>query len=421
MLDRSTAPTFKTISQVNIPQASTHYLKNGIPVHVINAGHLDVVRLEFIIKAGSWYEEKKGYSYFCTQMLREGTANRSAKDISDHIDKYGAFLDLSAELDFVTISLYTLNKHLSSLTPLLKDLLYHSIFPEEELDTLKNIKAQQIRVNNEKNNVVASKKFREMLFGKAHPYGKNIEVDDIPEISRKELVEFHAGQMAGNYEIIISGHIEEGLLDLLDKYFGGEKVQRLAEQENIASNSSGEKQLVKDKPASVQSSIRMGKLLFQKNHPDYIKMRIVNEILGGYFGSRLMKNIREEKGYTYGIFSRIVNLKHAGYFIIGADVKKEFAPATVTEIYNELKKLREELIDDDELQTVKNYMTGSFLSGINTPFDLADKFKSIYLLDLGYDYYQDYIATINNISAETVMDMASRYLKDDSFTEVIVG
>lgn len=421
MLDRQTAPAFKTITRLDLAQAVTRSLRNGTPVHVINAGDLEVVRLEFIFPAGRWFEDIKGQSYFCTHMLREGTTTRKAADISAYIDKYGAFLDLSAELDYVTVGLYCLNKHFATLIPLMKDLLHNAIFPEEELQTLLSIKGQHIRVNNEKNNVVATQKFKEMIFGKDHPYGKYLKEDELNAIHRKDLARFYTDFFQRNYEIIVSGKVEEEHLLCLDQYFGDKIMHKARATQHHEASRPGDKQLHVQKPESLQSSIRMGKVLIQKDHPDYKEMQVVNEILGGYFGSRLMKNIREEKGYTYGIFSRMISLKHAGYFIIGADVKKEFANATINEIYKEIKALQDHPVSKNELQTVKNYMIGSFLSGINTPFDLADKFKSIYLLGLGYDHYQEYIATINTVTEETIMEMAKRYLNEDDFTEVIVG
>lgn len=421
MLDRRTAPPYRRITDIYLPPPVTQYLSNGIPLHVIKAGQLDVVKLEFIFKAGSWYEPKKGVSYFATHMLREGTVSKDSKLISDFIDRYGAFLHLSAELDFATVSLYTLSKHLYALVPLMSDIINNAVFPEEELKTLKNIKIQSIKVNDEKNSVVASKKFREALFGPVYPYGRSLETEDVAKIKKDDLRKFYTEWFGNNFEVIVSGKVEDSHIKLVNEYFGHDPLIDEPQPNEPGSYSSGDRTINIQKANSLQSSIRMGKVLFKKTHPDYIKMRVVNEILGGYFGSRLMKNIREEKGYTYGIFSRIVNLKHGGYFIIGADVKKEFASDTVIETYKEIEKLKNEPVGEDELQTVKNYMTGKFLSGINTPFDLADKFKSVYLLGLNYDFYKDYVKTINEIDAITVMEVANQYFKEGSFTEVLVG
>src|SRR5690606_8798304 len=161
--------------------------------------------------------------------------------------------------------------------------------------------------------------------------------------------------------------------------------------------------------------------LFTKEHPDFVKLLVVNEILGGYFGSRLMKNIREDKGYTYGISSAMVPLKNKGYFIIGTDVNKENTGNTLQEIYKEIETLQNSLVSEEELNTVRSFMVGSFLSEINTPFALADKFKGVHLYGLDYDFYDAYLHTVNNITSIEIQNLAHQYLQKDTFSEVVVG
>jgi predicted Zn-dependent peptidase len=177
----------------------------------------------------------------------------------------------------------------------------------------------------------------------------------------------------------------------------------------------------KEKKDAVQTSIRIGKKLFTRNHPDYLKFTVLNETLGGYFGSRLMKNIREEKGLTYGISSQIAPMLQEGYFVIGTDVKKELASKALEEIYNELEKLQNEPVGDEELQTVKNYMIGSYSNSITTPFSLANKFKTLHFNGLSYDYYDNYMTAIQKVNAKDLMQMAKKYFDRTSFTEVLVG
>jgi predicted Zn-dependent peptidase len=150
-------------------------------------------------------------------------------------------------------------------------------------------------------------------------------------------------------------------------------------------------------------------------------MLVLNEVFGGYFGSRLMKNIREEKGFTYGISSNLVTLRHEGYLVIGTDVKKEFTGLTLDEVYKEMEILRNGPVGEEELQTVKNYMIGSFAGSLNSPFAIADNFKSIYFEGLTYDFFEHYIENILHTSAGDLVYLANTYLQPDSLLEVVVG
>ncbi|MDQ3394943.1 MAG: insulinase family protein [Bacteroidota bacterium] len=420
MINRILAPEFKKVVEIDFSQAKNITLDNNISLHIINAGTQPVIRFEIIIKAGAVEEPKPGYSYFTSKILQEGTKYKSSKEISRQLDKFGAFLEVNPGNDYVIIVLYTLSKHLSSVLPILQDILFNPSFPEDELETLKRIKIQNTKVNQEKTNYLSSIIFRKSIFGNAHPYGRELLENNINDITADVLKTFYNQYYHNSWDIIVSGLIQEDDIKIINLYFGKHQVKPTnTSSPNKPSGTPGNHLI--NKEDSLQSSIRTGKLLFNKSNKDVHKFKIVNEILGGYFGSRLMKNIREEKGFTYGIQSNLVSLKQEGYFVIGTDVKKEFTSKTLEEIYKEIKVLQQEPVDLQELETVKNYMTGSFLSEINTPFALADKFKSIYLHDLNYDYYKNFIATINTITPQEILETAQQYLHVDSMTEVIVG
>ncbi len=422
MLDRKSAPKFHRITKINIPDADFKALDNGIPVYTIAAGKQPVIKVEFIFKAGSWNEEAPGASYFATKMLSEGTSRLTSAEISNEIEKYGAYLDLNASMDFAVITLECLTKQVPFLLPLVHELLYDSVFPENELLTLKKIKSQQIKVNREKTSILASVKFREAIFGTSHPYGKDLTVQNVEDLKLEEVRHFYNKFLTENFEIIVSGQPTPDFHKLLNSIFGRKDLLKSTEEGLfLAENLSPDKFIVEEKKNNIQSSIRLGKKLFKKNHPDLIDMLVLNEILGGYFGSRLMKNIREEKGYTYGISSSIITLKNEGFFIVGTDVNKENTQNTIDEILKEIKILQNTPVPEEELETVKNYMIGSFLSDINTPFALADKFKSVHLNNLDLQFYQNYIARINSITADEIQQAANKHLDIDSLHTVVVG
>lgn len=424
MLNRSIPPAFQTLEKVHLPQVQSQTLSNGYKLHWLNAGEQPVIRIELIFKAGNWYESGKGTSYFTLKMMNEGTSRRSAREINEYVDQYGAFIEFNHGQDRVNITLYTVTKHLPKLLPLLQELLTDSVFPEKELQNLKKITAQNLKVNAEKTSYVAQTRFRELLFGEMHPYGRNLYEQDIEGIEAPQLRTYYQSNIRSQVcDILLCGNIDEATLGLIRNIFEQIPVKQDIQQNGLVNpvvpftNSKN----TLEKEGSLQSSIRIGKRLFTRQHPDYFKMLVLNEVFGGYFGSRLMKNIREEKGFTYGISSNLVTLRQEGFLVIGTDVKKEYTGLTIEEIYKEIEILKTEPVGEEELQTVKNYMIGSFAGSLNSPFAIADNFKTIYFEGLTYDFFDHYIENILHTTAQDLLYLSHTYLQPDSMLEVVVG
>lgn len=423
ILDRTIAPPSRKVEHVTIPTAEKHILDNSIPLYTIRAGEQPVMRLELIFDAGSKFDTMGGESLFVSKMLTEGTKNHKATEISEFFDQFGAFIEINQSFERLAITVHGLTKHLIKLLPMLKELISESIFPEPEFAVQKNIASQTLKVNLEKTAFVASQTFREQIFGARHPYGKSINQAIIENITPEAVREFYAKQISGKlFTIFLSGSFGEEEIKGLNEVFGQmpasspEKLEdKFPETPKVGEN------LLVNRPDNLQSSIRLGRKLFNRSHPDFFKFIVTNTIFGGYFGSRLMKNIREEKGFTYGISSSLIPQREGGYLIIGTDVKKEFTQQTIDEIHKEIVRLQTEQISENELETAKNYMIGSFVGSLNTPFEVADRQKVIILENLPADFYQNYIQQVSAISAEDVMEIAKKYLNADELCEVVVG
>ncbi len=420
MLDRTVAPLSGKIEQVEIKQAETVLLDNGVPLHIIKAGSQPIIRIELLINGGNWFEPGTGVSFLTTKMLSEGTKHRSAADINKIIENYGANLELTPGLDQIEVTLTCLTRYFQNLLPLLREMIFEAVFPEQELQTIKNIKIQTIRVDNQKNNIVASKQLRKKLFGTIHPYGRILTESDVEGVERKTLVNYHSNTVLNNYEIVVSGDFKDEYIKVFNQNFGQNQLQRKKPSTFYPVTPDDQKTYV-HKDDALQSAIRLGKITLKKQHKDYIDLLIANEILGGYFGSRLMTNIREEKGYTYGIYSHIYPLHNDSFFLISTEAVSQYTKPAVDEIYKELKRLRSEPVGTDELESVKSYMIGAFLNSIDTPFNLADKFKSINLFGLDYDYFDRYLKKIHEITPERIMEVTNTYLHEDGISEVIIG
>ncbi|MVM40491.1 insulinase family protein [Spirosoma sp. HMF3257] len=422
-LDRTQSPAFQAIHEIQLPSVQSHRLDNGIPLHLIAVDQQPVLRLECVFDAGTWYEQVPSSAFFAMKMLSEGTTSRSSAQISEYVDRYGAFMELNSGPDRASIVIHCLTKFLPDILPLLGELLNEPTFPQKELDDLRNITLQNLRVNYEKGAYLAGVLFREKLFGADHPYGRSQRPEAVEQLTRDGVVAFYERVIRNQqFQIILAGHASENEVLLINRALG-QMPTRTDSLPGFSGSVPADSDLfiLAEKPDSVQSSIRLGRRLFTRSHPDFFRMLVTNEILGGYFGSRLMKNIREEKGFTYGISSNMPSFRRDGYFLIGTDVNKENTQETLDEIRKEINILQTEPVSEGELETVKNYMAGEFVGSLNTPFEIADRYKVILLDGMSPDFLTTYIRNLRAVTPADVMEMATNYLAVESFSEVVVG
>ncbi|POY35258.1 insulinase family protein [Solitalea longa] len=423
ILDRKSEPQFKAISNIKLIKPEVDKLKNGISLYFIDASEADLVRVEFIFSNTQWSIDQPLVIGATNSMLNEGTPHYTASQLADKIDFYGAFFQHEAGFDHSSVTLYSLNKHLKSTLPIIKEIITEACFPEQELATYVQNSKQKLQVNQQKNDFLARKKFNQVLFGDHSYYGYNVQAEDYDKLSREQLLGVRRKQYtANNCTIIVSGKVKAEERQLITELFGNEdwlSEELLKVDQPLLKPSSTAKHLV-ERPDALQSAIRLGKPLFNKTHPDFQSMQVLNTVFGGYFGSRLMSNIREDKGYTYGIGSAIVSLKDAGYFFVATEVGADVCSNALTEIYKEIDILKNNPIPEEELSLVRNYMLGSFLGSLENAFSHADKFKGILFYGLDYDYYDNFFETVKTVTPQHLQELANKYLADD-FLEVVVG
>lgn len=423
MLDRTVPPPFQAVQDVRLPNLQTHTLDNGILLHRVPIAGQPVVRLECIFEAGAWEETVPMSSFFTLKMLAEGTSHHTSAQISEFFDSYGAFLELHSGADRASIVVHSLTKFLPKLLPMIGEMVADSTFPKKELADLQTITVQNLRINYEKNAYTAGVKIRENLFGEKHPYGRPQRIDWAEDLKRADIQTFYEKAIRGRaFEIWLAGQVSELEVEFVNQTLGQLPVSaEAAPAEGIPFPFEPKKEDWIEKADSLQSSIRIGRRLFTRNHPDYFPALVANEVLGGYFGSRLMKNIREDKGYTYGISSGIHSLRHAGYFTIGTDVKRENTNQTLDEIRTEIRKLQTQPVPESELSTVKNFMAGEFVGSLTNAFDIADRYKTVWFDELPADFLHTYISHLHAVTPEEVMLMANRYFDESNLSYVVVG
>ncbi|MBL4624851.1 MAG: insulinase family protein [Flavobacteriales bacterium] len=422
MVDRSLTPGFEEVQNVNLLDYDLRQLSCGVPVYVFNAGSQDVVSLEILFDAGSWNQSKPFIASSTSALLKEGTAKYSSLQMNEAIDFYGSFLQTDMSKDSASIALYALNKQLDHVLPYLTEVLLNPVFLESELKTHLARVEQQFVVNQQKNSTIARREFLNVLYGDNHPYGKKAEREYFKQVERDDLAAFWSkSYTAKNCKVFLSGKITDEVFQAIDNavLFPISGIETVNQKYSVQSS----KQIkhYTKKIDSVQSAIRIGERVIGKSHPDFAKLQVVNTILGGYFGSRLMSNIREDKGFTYGIGSFIAPMAHDCYFGISTEVGIDVTQKAIDEIYKELEILRTELVSEGELRLVKSYLMGELLKSVDGPFAVAERWKGMILFGLDKSYFNGLIQTITTITPQEVLEIAVKYLDISDLYEVVVG
>jgi zinc protease len=396
-------------------------LKNGVDVYTINAGAEDVLAIEWVFFAGNSYEKQNLVAGSSNFLLKNGTTKKNAFQINEHFDYYGSYLNRACYNETAVLSLHCLTKHVDELLPAVKELITDSTLPQEELDIYRQNMKQRLKVNLKKSDFVAGRLIDTYLYGENHPYGKFTTEEDFDSLQRDQLVDFYKNYyQQGKLIIFVAGKLPSNIEPLLNNNFGDLVYKEVKEQKHEIVTATEKKYRVSNDENGVQGSIRLARPFPNRHHPDFMKTMILNNLFGGFFGSRLMVNIREDKGYTYGIHSYLQNHVNSSAWMISTEAGKEVTEATISEVYKEMKRLREEKVGDDELLLVQNYMMGSILGDLDGPFQIIARWKNIILNNLDESYFQNSINTIKKITAQELQELAQKYLLPEEFYELVV-
>jgi len=425
MIDRTSAPFIKDAIEfdLKLKPYQKMVLNNGVEVYAINAGEQELLQLEIVFYAGNSYEKNKGVALATNFMLKNGTSNKSAFQINEHFEYYGAYCNRSCYNETAVLSLHTLNKHLNVLLPVMREMITDAAFPESELDIFKQNSQQKLQVNLKKCDFVANRLIDAYLFGEEHPYGKYLSAENYQFLTTDQLKEhFQQYYVNGRAVIFVAGKLPADLFEQLNKQFGDLAITKNGQTlpAQLVIPAVQKKQHISNDLTGVQAAIRIARPFPNRHHPDFMNVMVLNTVFGGFFGSRLMSNIREDKGYTYGIHSYVQNHIQESAWMISTEAGKDVSEATVTEVYNEMALLRNTLIDEEELLLVRNYMIGSILGDLDGPFQIIGRWKNIILNDLDEQYFYDSIKVIKTISAEDIKALAEKYLKPEDFYELVV-
>lgn len=423
-MDRKTAPSIRTVNTLDVVHPEEVRLANGIPVRIIRAGTEAVCRVEFVFEAGSRYQDAIFQASLTNQLIPEGTPAMTGGEIAEQFEFYGSFFNVSADRDEADLTVHSLEKFLEPVLALTREVLVNPTFPEEELDIIKANRIQSMKVDEQRVESLARKHFNRAIFGSSHPYGIIGEIKDIGLVKQSQLQAFHSRSYTpGNCRILLTGPHPDQYLLHLEKYFGSDWNYSGTRLENGMPpiKPAADKRIEVNQPEAVQTAIRIGCPVFGRMHPDFQGLTILNTILGGYFGSRLMSNIREEKGYTYGISSHLLSLRDSGYFVIAATVGADVWRQAIDECNKEMIRLAEEKISLSELARIRNYLTGQLQRSIDGPFQLAEQYRTLWINGLDFTYLSDFMGLINRITPEDLKNLAVRYLNPGNMITVAAG
>jgi zinc protease len=423
MLDRKIAPDLHEVIHLPLPSPKTYTLDNGIKVYETRLGTQEVMKLEVIFLSGRPQEQKKLAARVTSRMMKEGTANYSSSQIAEELEFLAGTLRTYDGLDYAGLGLYCMTKHFEKLLPLISDMILQPTFPEKELATYIENNIQRLNVDLTKNETIAYRKITEYIFGETHPYGYNSVPDTYRALTRTDLVNHYKEQYtADNTVIFLSGRTNDQTLSLLNTFLGKHQTKKKIVLADMSVVESKPKNInIENSADTSQKAIRIGRRLFTRSHPDFMGMVILNTVLGGYFSSRLMTNIREKKGYTYNIYSNLETMFLDGGFYIGTEVSNEFADKTLKEIYKEIRSLRTKLIPDGEMEMLRSYLEGNMLNMVDGPFAISDAVKTLILEGMDLNSFTEMIKILKNITPQDLMDLAIKYLDKKDLWEVVVG
>jgi zinc protease len=423
MLDRKQAPVIVDAVDFNLQlkPCKKYILKNGTEVYAIDAGAEEVMLVEWVFAAGNNFEEQNLVAATANFLLRNGTTKRTAFQINEHFEYFGSYLNRSCYHEMAAITLHCLTKHIGELLPVVKELITDSAMPQEELAIYRQNMKQRLKVNLKKSDFVAGRLIDAYLYGEQHPYGRFSSAEEYDALQQDRLLQFYKKYyQQGKLIMFVAGKLPINLEQLLNDNFGDLPNNKIDRNKIPIQPATEKKVRITNDPDGVQGAIRIARPFPNRHHPDFLGAQMLNALFGGFFGSRLMSNIREDKGYTYGIHSFLQNHILHSAWMISTEAGKEVCEATIEEVYKEMKKLREELVKEDELLLVRNYMMGSILGELDGPFQIIARWKNIILNDLDSSYFYNSINTIKTISAEELQELAQKYLQPEAFYELVV-
>ena len=422
-IDRTKSPPIRPVTEITWENPEILTSENGLPLYIFRDRDIDAVRLHLTFTGGMVTEQKRLVAAATASNLKEGTSSMNSSQIAASFDFWGSFLKTQISRDSSDVSLFFLNRYAKENLNLLLSVICSPSFPDSELNLYLNNQKEEWLRRNQRVDYLARMLLLSHLYGPDHPYGRFPEKDDFNKVHPGDLRTYHnRNYHAGNLICLAAGNLTNKVVKEILHFMNTlPPAPEQGDHKKLPNPANKPVEVHREVPEALQSAIHIGKRLFNRNHPDYIPFQVLNTILGGYFGSRLMQNLREEKGLTYGIYSSLVSLKHDGVFSISAEVNAGATQTAIGEILKEILQLREKEVSEEELSLVRNYFLGTLLQGFDGVMNRSEVTRSLLLTETPFDYFNRLNNTVRNITPAKLRDLAVQYLDPESLTVATAG
>lgn len=424
-INRSTPPKSKSKIKFHLPKFSQFKLVNGMKVIFLQKNHLPIVKLSLQINGGSKFDPdgKSGLAFLTSLLISEGAGEYNSLQLDEEIESLGTLYDPSTDNDIINLSMITLSEKFERSLELLSLIYQAPIFSDDDFLREKKKLLSKIIQNQNEPDYVAATNFDKIIFSNSFyensVIGKTVDVNSI---TNSDVIDFHKKYfMPNNTQLIVVGNIAQTELELLlNKYFNSVAINKVELTKTFPSKMQNSKFYFIHQENAAQSDIRIGHLSNKRNETDYFAKVIANSILGGQFSSRLNLNLREAKGFTYGIQSAFYYYKEIGYFEISTSVNGKDTGESITEIQKEIAGLKVE-VKNDEIDFVKSYFIKRFPAMFETNSQIAVNLSTLLKFSLSENYFDNYIERITSCSREEIEEIIKNQIKTDNLIYLVVG
>lgn len=414
-MDRKTPPPVYTAGNIELPAPHTHTADNGIPLKWIDGGSQEVNQLTLIWTGGQDEAPSAEVAQIMAALLREGTHSMSGAAISEAIDFNGALLRAATDSHHTILSLTTLNSKTLGVLPIVSDVITDPSFPEQAFTAHRDMAEQNFRLSQTKVMTVCNRGIAPLVKGPDHPQARVPEASDIAAISREEIIDNYRGVVTPRTcRAYLSGKITPAILDGYTRMIGGLGGEARGMAKTVVPYQPMEPQRVDLKLAGArQAAVEMAIPAPARSHPDYIPLRFTVMALGGYFGSRLMKNIREDKGYTYGIGAYLLGSAEGSYIDISAQTDKTYVDLVIEETAKEMRALASAPMGEEEMTRLRQHISSTLLEILDSPFSIMDHYRVADTVGLPDGYFRQQTEWMRGLTPEIIMETAAKYLRPE--------
>lgn len=410
MLDRSVAPPVRPFADIKLVPERVETLPNGVILHVVNTGSQPISRLVMVREGGALDVKCPWHKLLMAEAMRENTANMDGERIADIVDYNGARLGSSAHDHFTKLDMLVLNHRMPELLPLMRDIMLDARFTGRSLGVVASKAAANRAIQLSKVSYMAANAARRMVTGESHPAAVTATPDDFTSTTVADVSAMYDDMLGARMHAFIGGSFDVGTLNMVRDFLGAFPVADGSRMCIRPYEPSSSGRMHVDMPKAMQAAVYMMMPVIGRDHPDYIDLRLAIIALGGYFGSRLMGNIREDKGLTYGINAALLGSREGAYMEIGAQCDRNYVEQVIDETAKEIELLRSEPPRADELQRLKLYAWTSLAAAADSAFGTLDHYITRLMVGTPDNYFAEQMQRVAALTPDRISEIAGRYL-----------